>query len=99
MHLLSQIDILRILPYELFDLLARTAARMLQAGRRETGLDHALICGGVSSSELFRKLLGERLSRNGTQVAAWFGDPDLSGDNAVGVAMIGADRYRREYGT
>lgn len=84
---------------EIFDLLARTAARMLQAGRRETGLQDAIICGGVSSSVLFRKLLRERLARSRAHARVWFGDPELSGDNAVGVALIGADRYRREYGS
>jgi N6-L-threonylcarbamoyladenine synthase len=46
-----------------------------------------LVCGGVASSQLLRTLLRQRFT--GTM---YFGRPELSGDNAVGVALIGADR-------
>ena len=82
---------------EVYDLLARTTARMLKAGHGKTGLREALLCGGVASSALFRELLNERIRRGRIPVAVCFGDPGLSGDNAVGAAMIGADRFRREF--
>ena len=83
---------------EIFDLIARTIARMLLAGRRAAGLDRALLCGGVASSSLFRAMLEDRLSRCGAAPEVCFGDPDLSGDNSVGVALIGADEYRKNTG-
>ena len=83
---------------EIFDLIARTIARMLLAGRRAAGLDRALLCGGVASSSLFRAMLEDRLSRCGAAPEVCFGDPDLSGDNAVGGALIGADEYRNNTG-
>ena len=81
---------------EIYDLMARTVARMLAAGRRETGLEATLLCGGVASSEMFRGMLEERnrKNRNGPELIC-FGRPELSGDNAVGVALIGADRLRQ----
>lgn len=79
---------------EVFDLLARTSCRMLAAGARVTGCRNALVFGGIASSELFRCLLADRLTRSRSAPRAWFGDPELSGDNAVGVALIGADRLR-----
>ena len=91
---LSPEDIAR----EVYDLMARTIARMLLAGRRSAGLDHALLFGGVASSALFREMLEERLSRVGEAPEVCFGDPDLSGDNAVGVALIGADEYKHKLG-
>ena len=85
-----------VIAREVFDLLSRTAARMLQAGGKKTCVSDALICGGVASSPLFRQMLKKRCER--MTVRPVFGDETLSGDNAVGVALIGADRYRREYG-
>ena len=81
---------------EVYDLLARTIARMLAAGKRVTGFRNALICGGVASSALFRRMLAERLARKEPDMKAVFGDPALSGDNAVGVALIGLDAYSRQ---
>ncbi len=81
---------------EVYDLLARTAARMLSAGLRKTGLREALVFGGIASSPLFRRMLKERVDKAGRGPEIFFGDPELSGDNAVGVAMIGADACLRE---
>ena len=80
---------------EVFDLLARTAARMMAAGQKATGCGKCLIFGGVASSGLFRAMITERLLHMRSSIEAAFGVPSLSGDNAVGVALIGADQIRR----
>ena len=41
-------------------------------------------------------MLTERLGRMRSRLRLVFGDPELSGDNAVGVALIGADRLREK---
>ncbi len=82
---------------EIYDLLGRTVARMLLAGQKKTGLREALIAGGVASSALFRRTLEERLSRSRSGLRIYFGNPELSGDNAVGVALTGADRLRQHH--
>ena len=74
---------------EVYDLLARTISRMLAAGERASGEKRALVTGGVASSPLFRRLLTERMKKNRTSLQVVFGDPEYSGDNAVGVALIG----------
>ncbi len=79
---------------EVYDLLARTIARMLAAGGRKSGMKDALLCGGVASSALFRRMLTDRLARRDREMRVCFGDPALSGDNAVGVALIGMDAYK-----
>ena len=79
---------------EIYDLLARTLIRMLKAGAGKTGIREALVTGGVAASALLRQLLEERRARTRGCPEIVFGRPDLSGDNAVGVAMIGAARYR-----
>lgn len=88
---LNSADIAR----EIYDLLARTVARMLSAGAKATGIHQALVAGGVASSALFRQLLTERLNARDRTVAVVFGKPDLSGDNAAGVALIGLEALRK----
>lgn len=79
---------------EVYDLLARTICRMLTAGAKATGEKRALVTGGVASSPLFRTLLTERLKKVRGAPEAVFGAPEMSGDNAVGVALIGLRSLR-----
>ncbi len=81
---------------EVYDLLARTVSRMLTAAEKETEIHQALIAGGVASSPLFRKLLRERTARRTTTLHLCFGQPEYSGDNAVGVALIGMAEWKKE---
>ncbi len=79
---------------EVYDLLARTVSRMVLAGAKETGIRQVLIAGGVASSALFRQMVTERIRKMDRHFRVCFGKPEYSGDNAVGVALIGAKRYR-----
>ena len=79
---------------EVYDLLARTVARMLAAGAKQTGIRQALVAGGVASSALFRELLLQRVKQRDRHLRVCFGKPEYSGDNAVGAALIGAEKYR-----
>ena len=83
---------------EIYDLLARTIVRMLKAGARETGFSKALVTGGVASSPLLRQMLEERRKKMSGCPEMVFGKPEQSGDNAVGVALIGAGKiYNSEF--
>ena len=84
------------LAMEVYDLISRTTVRMLSAGKKTTDCGKCLICGGVASSGLFRKLLAEKIKKTRSELDIVFGEPAYSGDNAVGVALIGADRIRRQ---
>ena len=74
--------------YAVYDFLARTLARLLASAARQTGRQEALLCGGVASSALLRELLAKRLAGG---VRLYFGQSALSGDNAVGAALLAAD--------
>lgn len=89
---LSREDIAR----EVYDLLARTVARMICAGAEMTGIPQVLIAGGVSSSALFRALVTERIRKRDRTLRVCFGKPEFSGDNAVGTALIGAEALRKQ---
>lgn len=75
---------------EVYDLLARTVARMVFAGAKATGMRQALLAGGVASSPLFREMVSARIAKLDRGFRVCFGKPEYSGDNAVGAARIGA---------
>ena len=79
---------------EVYDFLARTVARLIAGARRMSMLTSALVAGGVASSPLFRELLAKRMRKLDETINLYFGHPDYSGDNAVGVALIGLDQSR-----
>lgn len=79
---------------EIYDLLARTLVRMLKAGAEKTGIQTALVTGGVAASALLRQMLEERRRKTRGCPEIRYGKPELSGDNAVGVAMIGVKRLK-----
>ena len=79
---------------EVYDLLSRTVARMICAAAEKTGIRQVLIAGGVSSSALFREMVTERIGKRDRNLHVCFGRPEYSGDNAVGVALIGAQMLR-----
>lgn len=81
---------------EVYSILCRTVLRMLQNAAEQTGISHVLLAGGVASSSLLRSLLIERNEKRRTGLQLHFGRPEFSGDNAVGVALIGLDRIRKE---
>lgn len=80
---------------EVYDLLARTVARLVLQAGRTAGIRQVLIAGGVASSKLFRPLVTERIHKKDMGFHVCFGKPEYSGDNAVGVALIGVAAYRR----
>ena len=79
---------------EVYDLLARTLTRMVVAASNKTGIHQVLMAGGVASSSLFRALVTERIRKREPSMQVCFGKPEYSGDNAVGVALIGAEKFR-----
>ena len=78
---------------EVYSYIARALAHLLSRAYRKTRLETALVSGGVASSLLLRKLLPARLERLGCALRVRWGRPELSGDNACGVALIGWEEF------
>ena len=78
---------------EAFDLLARTAARMLAAACAKTGARQALVVGGVASSALLREQLPARLAKRGCGAEVVFGKREYASDNAAGAARHGMRKW------
>lgn len=78
---------------EVFDVLARTVARLLTGACEQTHTRTALVVGGVASSTLLRKELDRRLKKQRRPIRVLFGQPQYSADNAAGVAAIGMKKY------
>ena len=80
---------------ETYDVISRTVARMACAASERTGIRQVLIAGGVASSALMREMILSRVGKRDRELRVCFGKPEYSGDNAVGVALIGAEKLRR----
>lgn len=78
---------------EVFDFITRSIERMIEAACKQTGCRQALLAGGVASSTHLRPMLRERARKRGLDCKLCFARPELSGDNAVGVALLGAEMF------
>ena len=78
---------------EVFDFLSRSIERMIEAACEQTGAKQALLAGGVASSTHLRAMLLERAKKRRLRCELCFARPELSGDNAVGVALLGAQMH------
>ena len=81
---------------EVYDILCRTVLRLLAAAAEKTGTNEMLLAGGVASSLLLREMLEERNQKRRLGLKLHFGRPEFSGDNAVGVALIGLEKLKKE---
>ena len=79
---------------EVYGVLCRTVLRLVQNAAEASGVQDVLIAGGVASSGLLRSMLLERSGKRRTGLRLYFGRPEFSGDNAVGVALIGLERLK-----
>ena len=79
-----------------YSFLARTLAKLIQRAGEQTGLRRMLIAGGVAASARLRGELPRRLERLGARMELYWAMPALSGDNAVGAALLGEDLLRQE---
>ncbi|MBR3106221.1 MAG: O-sialoglycoprotein endopeptidase [Clostridia bacterium] len=80
---------------EVYSVLCRTVHRLLVAASETTNVKDMLVAGGVASSRLLRNLLLERNEKRRAGLHFYFGRPEFSGDNAVGVALIGLDKLSK----
>lgn len=72
-----------------FDFLGRTLISLSEGYEKEYGRSTFVYAGGVMSNSIIKKMLSERFS-------AYFAEPALSSDNAVGVAALSLRAYKKE---
>ena len=83
---------------EVYSFLERTLFKLISGACALTGLNEILIAGGVAASLRLREALEGRLHKRGAGIKIYWARPDLSGDNAVGVALIGEELYKKQLG-
>ena len=83
---------------EVFDVLARTVARLLTGACQKSSAKKALVVGGVASSTLLREQLKRRLAKQRVKIDVILGQPQYSADNAAGVAAIGMRKFLEQHG-
>lgn len=84
---------------EVYGVLCRSVLRLLSAAAEKTGERRVLLAGGVISSERLRAMLLERNAKRRLGLSLYFGKPELSGDNAAGVALLGVERGMQDGGS
>ncbi|MDA8235121.1 MAG: O-sialoglycoprotein endopeptidase [Clostridia bacterium] len=68
--------------------------KILRLGVNEEGLDQVLIVGGVAANRYLRSRLKQRLEHPAVGARLYFAEAVHSTDNAVGVALIGAEALK-----
>lgn len=73
--------------------IVRTLAALINKASMKTGCFECLIGGGVASSKYLRASLQSEISANNPTMRIYFAEPEMSSDNACGVAMIARQLY------
>lgn len=80
------------LAYSIFERIAELLASSAVNAAASAGTDTVYMAGGVSSSSFIRRSIAEKTGRSPEII---FGDPVLSGDNAVGTARLARRIHNR----
>ena len=85
------------LSFKLMEAVSKAIIRMSEYGCRKYGVKDALLAGGVASSAYLRRtaesyMKAGRADSEGQGINIVFGKPELSSDNSVGTALLGAMR-------
>ncbi len=78
----------------LFDVIARSLTKSMIFAAEQTKVCDVLVTGGVAASSLLREMLSFRIKKVDPRLNLQYGMSKYAGDNAVGVALIGAMKYR-----
>ncbi|NPV90387.1 MAG: O-sialoglycoprotein endopeptidase [Firmicutes bacterium] len=76
--------------------LANTLEKVIRRAVEENGGSDVLIVGGVAANRYLRSRLRTRLEHPAVGARLYFAQPALSSDNAVGTALLGLKKYRRQ---
>ena len=77
---------------EVFSCIARTVARIVLSGCEAQRMQSVLLSGGVASSAYLHQEIASRVAKRNRQIEIHVGQKALCGDNAVGVAILGAEQ-------
>lgn len=80
------------LAYSIFERIAELLASSAAGSAAAAGTDTVYMAGGVSASSFIRRSIAEKC---GSEPQIIFGDPVLSGDNAVGIARLARRVHNR----
>lgn len=75
-----------IVSYALMSRIGQALKDVIDQARKNTEIGSVIMAGGVSASRFIRKMF-----ENDKEL--YFGSPELSSDNAVGIAIMGMKRY------
>lgn len=73
--------------------LASTVEKVIRRAVEARGVREVLLVGGVTANRYLRQRLKQRLEHQAVGARLYFASPELSTDNAVGVALLGWKKY------
>lgn len=79
-----------------FRCVANSLEKILRRAITEVGIKEVLLVGGVAANSIIRERLKHRLEHPAVGARLFFAPPNLSTDNAVGIAHLGYLALRRE---
>lgn len=82
-----------LVAWGVFDVISRSLWKVTLTAVSQYRINRVLLVGGVAANGLVRGFLASAGTASGIQVL--WGPPELSSDNAVGVALLGYDRLNR----
>lgn len=82
--------------YSIFQAIANTTCKMILFAAEKEKIYDVLIFGGVASSSLIRKMLKDRIHKYNRSINLFFGKPEYSTDNAVGIALCTREEYNND---
>ncbi|MFY9177713.1 MAG: hypothetical protein WBI74_06865 [Caldicoprobacterales bacterium] len=80
-----------------FMCLVKTLEKWIANAIKERKIKNILMVGGVSSNSIIRQHLEIRLKKYDKSIRLLYAQPNLSRDNAVGVALLGLQKYYTDY--
>ncbi|MGE5398338.1 MAG: peptidase M22 [Chitinophagales bacterium] len=82
--------------YLVFRSIANTLEKGLRMAVERTGVKNIVLAGGVMSNSIIKERLVKRF--DGSDFKVRWARPDLSSDNATGIAMLARERYIKDKG-
>ncbi|NLI60615.1 MAG: O-sialoglycoprotein endopeptidase [Clostridiales bacterium] len=77
-----------------FMCLVKTLEKWIRRATEKTKIKDILLVGGVASNSIVRRHLESRISKYDRSINLYYAQPSLSKDNAVGVALLGLEKYQ-----
>ena len=93
MRTIAGVESKSVIAEGVMDSVVRTLAALINKASLKTGCFECLVGGGVASSKYLRASLQSEISVNNPTMNVFFAEPEMSSDNACGIALIAREMF------